>query len=216
VNPVKKLNRFFWSPTLCLLLAACGDNGSGLPAVNSPAPGAPQISGQPANQVIVGQQWYFQPKISDPDGDRVTVTASNLPGWINLDASTGLLRGTPSNADLQTWSGIQLRVTDGVNTTSLPSFAVTVLDINAGIGNVTLSWLAPTDTTDGTPLNLSGYRLLYGQISRNYSYSIEIDNPGITRYMIDGLTSGTWYFAIQAISADGLASEPSAEGRKTI
>jgi Putative Ig domain len=215
VSPVK-LNRFFWSPTLCLLLTACGDNGSGLPAVNAPAPGAPQISGQPASQVVVGQQWYFQPKITDPDGDRVTVTASNLPGWINLDTNTGLMRGTPGNADMQTWSGIQLRVTDGVNTTSLPSFAVTVLDQNAGIGNVTLSWLAPTETTDGAPVNLSGYRLLYGQISRNYSYSIEIDNPGITRYMIDGLTSGTWYFAIQAIGIDGIPSEPSAEGQKTI
>lgn len=211
-----KLNRFFWAPTLCLFLAACGDSGSGLPEVELPNAGTPQISGTPANQVIVGQQWSFQPTISDPNGDRLTVMASYLPAWITLDPNTGFMRGTPTNADMQTWSGIQLRVTDGVNTAWLPSFAVTVMAENAGMGNATLSWLPPTESTDGSPVELSGYRVVYGQISRNYSYTIEIDNPGITRYLIDGLTSGTWYFAIQAVGTDGYTSELSAEGQKTI
>jgi hypothetical protein len=85
------------------------------------------------------------------------------------------------------------------------------------LGNATLSWYPPTERTDGSPLNaLKGYRIVYGLRSRMYDYSIELTNPGLTRYVIDGLTTGTWYFAIIAIDAQGLESAPSAEARKTI
>jgi hypothetical protein len=49
-----------------------------------------------------------------------------------------------------------------------------------------------------------------------YDYSIELTNPGLTGYVIDGLTAGTWYSAIIAIDAQGVESVPSAEARKTI
>ena len=86
-----------------------------------------------------------------------------------------------------------------------------------GPGNATLNWQPPTERMDGSPLpRLSGYRILYGQQSRRYSYTIEITNPGLTRYFIDGLAPGTWYFAIVAIDFEGLESPPSAEASKRI
>jgi hypothetical protein len=86
-----------------------------------------------------------------------------------------------------------------------------------GTGNATLSWQPPTERVDGSPLTrLSGYRILYGQQSRRYTYTIEITNPGLTRYFIDGLGEGWWYFAIVAIDSEGLASAPSAEASKRI
>ena len=86
-----------------------------------------------------------------------------------------------------------------------------------GTGSATLSWQPPTERVDGSPLpRLSGYRILYGQQSRRYSYSIEITNPGLTRYFIDGLGEGWWYFAIVAIDREGLESPPSAEASKRI
>ncbi|NHA15342.1 fibronectin type III domain-containing protein [Thioalkalivibrio sp. XN279] len=86
-----------------------------------------------------------------------------------------------------------------------------------GTGNATLSWQPPTERVDGSPLTkLSGYRILYGQQSRRYSYSIEITNPGLTRYFIDGLSEGWWYFAIVAIDSQGLASAESAEASTRI
>jgi hypothetical protein len=86
-----------------------------------------------------------------------------------------------------------------------------------GTGSATLSWQPPTERVDGSPLaRLSGYRILYGQQSRRYTYTIEITNPGLTRYFIDGLGEGWWYFAIVAIDSDGLASPPSAEASKRI
>jgi len=210
-----RLNQIGASALACLLIVACGDNTNNEGSSNAepstvippssapdePANQPPLISGSAPNQATVGQQWSFQPNISDPDGDSLVVSASNLPGWIRIDERTGWLSGTPTDADVQLWSNI----------------TITVLAKNAASGSVTLSWQPPTERVDGSPIgDLSGYRLLYGQGSGDYTQTIAINNPGITRYMIEGLTSGDWFFAIQAVDAGGLVSAPSAEARTTI
>ena len=140
-----------------------------------------------------------------------------MPDWISLDGRTGWLSGTPTDADVQLWSNITISVNDGGTTTNLPVFTISVMAQNAAIGSATLSWLPPTESVDGSPIGeLSGYRLLYGQSSGDYTQTVAINNPGITRYMIEGLTSGEWFFAIQTIDAGGLVSLPSAEARTTI
>ncbi|MEE4185437.1 MAG: putative Ig domain-containing protein [Gammaproteobacteria bacterium] len=178
---------------------------------------SPQISGVPPTAATVGQLWTYQPAISDPDGDRLTVSATNLPGWLTLDTETGRLSGTPQAGDIRTWTGIGLTVTDGSASVRLPVFSLAVVDEYAGPGSVTLSWLPPTQNVDGSPIaSLSGYRLLYGQTPRDYTEAVVIDNPGVTTYMLEGLTAGDWYFVIQAVDGDGLISEPSAEARARI
>lgn len=211
-----------WPAAACIiLLAGCGgdnagDRGTGgtpPPAANRP----PVISGTPPSQVSVGSPWRFQPTLFDPDGDRLTVSAVNLPGWINLDSATGLAVGTPGDADVRTWQGIELTVSDGRASASLPRFSVAVVATGAATGNATLSWAPPTERIDGSPIGeLAGYRLLYGQASREYDRTVELNSAGITRYVVEGLTTGTWYFAIQAITRDGWTSAPSAEASKRI
>lgn len=202
-----------------VFLAAClgndDPNASGPlpPGANSP----PEISGTPSSSATVGRSWFFQPSISDPDGDALTVSATNLPSWLSLDSSTGRLSGTPGEGDVRTWSGIQLRVSDGQATTSLPSFSLNVVTQAANTGTATLSWSPPTERADGSPIGqLAGYEVLYGQRSRDYDTVVEINNPGITRYMIESLGPGTWYFAVKAVTTDGLESAPSQEVSKTI
>jgi fibronectin type III domain protein len=75
-------------------------------------------------------------------------------------------------------------------------------------GATTLSWQPPTMNDDGTPLKLKGYRIYWGLTEGNLSQSVTLDNPGLTRYVVEQLTPATWYFAATALSADG-ESEPS-------
>lgn len=225
---MKSSSRYFPAVTAlaCVLATGCGsDSSSGSSAANSgsgpsgpsSANQAPSISGGTPPEATVGQFWVFQPSIFDPDGDRLTVSASNLPGWVSLNSGTGRLSGTPQDGDIRTWSGISLTVSDGLASDRLPTFTVTVVDENAAPGSVTLSWLPPTQQIDGSPIDsLSGYRLLYGQASREYSEAIVINNPGITTYLVEGLSAGDWYFAIQTVDGDGLVSDPSAEARARI
>jgi len=215
----------------CLMLTGCWgeDDFADAPGSNQPPPGAvqptpppvantpPTISGTPPTSITVGQEWVFQPSIADPDGDSLTVSASNLPSWLSLNASTGRVQGTPGEGDVRSWSGIALTVSDGQATASLAAFSVNVAAQGAVTGSATLSWSAPRERADGSPIGqLDGYEVLYGQRSRDYDIVVEIQNPGVTRYMIESLGPGTWYFAVKAVTADGLESAPSQEVSKTI
>ena len=75
-------------------------------------------------------------------------------------------------------------------------------------GATTLSWTPPTMNEDGTPLKLTGYRIYWGLMEDNLTNSVTLDNPGLSRYVVEQLTPATWYFVATALSKDG-ESEPS-------
>ena len=204
----------FSALTVALLLAlgGCGgDEDSDLFA------GLRTVAGSTSDNAVVGQRWSYQPSIATPEDASVTVSASNLPDWITLDQSTGLLEGTPGEGDVRTWTNIQLTVTNGQQATQLSALSVTVVAQGAAMGTATVTWSAPTQRVDGSPIGqLAGYRVLYGKGSRDYDHTVELNTTGINRYVLEGLGSGTWYFAVQAITSDGLTSAPSREVSKTI
>jgi len=77
---------------------------------------------------------------------------------------------------------------------------------------VTLSWDAPTENSDGTPLtNLQGYKVHYGAQPGAYSDTIEVANPGLTMYVVQNLAAGTYYFAISSYNSSGEESALSPE-----
>ena len=75
---------------------------------------------------------------------------------------------------------------------------------------VALSWDVPTVAVDGSTLgDLAGYRIHYGKSATALTESIEIPSAGLNRYVVQGLQSGTYYFAVRAVTATGAESEPS-------
>jgi hypothetical protein len=80
----------------------------------------------------------------------------------------------------------------------------------APAGTATLSWTPPTANVDGSTLtNLAGFRLAYGT-TQDLAQSIQIANPAATRYVIEGLAPGTWYFSVRAYNSAGAQSDQSA------
>jgi hypothetical protein len=75
-------------------------------------------------------------------------------------------------------------------------------------GAPTLSWTPPTRNDDGTPLKLTGYRIYWGHSEGHYPFSVTLNNPGLTRYVVEGLKPATWYFVATALSGE-VESEPS-------
>jgi hypothetical protein len=77
----------------------------------------------------------------------------------------------------------------------------------ASSGTATLSWQAPTTTTNGAALtNLAGYRVYYGLSASNLNQTIQITTVGLQTYVIDDLAPGTWFFAIRAVTSAGVES----------
>ncbi|GLQ30236.1 hypothetical protein GCM10007876_07140 [Litoribrevibacter albus] len=85
---------------------------------------APTISGTPTTDIVQDESYSFTPTLGDVEADALTVTATNLPNWLTLDAATGTLTG--STAIVGTYSDIVLTVSDGSANTSLASFSINV------------------------------------------------------------------------------------------
>ncbi len=107
---------------------------------------APTITGTPATTATVGQAYSFTPSASDPDGQSLTFSIVNRPTWANFNTSTGRLSGTPTSAQVGTTTGIVIRVSDGMATTSLPSFS---LEVRANNRAPTISGTPATTAREG-------------------------------------------------------------------
>ena len=176
---------------------------------------APTISGTPSTSVLQDTIYRFSPIASDADDDVLTFSVVNLPRWATFDAVGGELTGKPSAADVGTYTDIFIAVSDGQETAQLLPFSMSVEAY--GLGSATLSWLPPSENSDGSQLlDLAGYHIYWGQESSNYTDSVEIMNPGITTSIIENLLGGTYYFAATAINTGGIESEFSAEVSKTL
>ncbi|MEM1439231.1 MAG: putative Ig domain-containing protein [Pseudomonadota bacterium] len=177
---------------------------------------APSISGTPQSSVIVGQGYSFTPTASDPDGDALTFSIENAPAWItSFDSETGRIGGVPEAGDVGEYSALTITVSDGALTDSMNPFSISV--VQTADGSVTLSWQAPTENLDGSPLtDLSGYAFYYGTQSGEYPNRIEVGNPGITSYVIDNLTPDTYYFVATAVKSNGNESAFSNEAIKQV
>jgi fibronectin type III domain protein len=81
----------------------------------------------------------------------------------------------------------------------------------------TLEWTVPTTQTDGAMLaDLAGYRIHYGKSASTLDKTIEVRNPTISAYVVEGLAPGTYYFAVTAFTSKNHESERSNAGRKQI
>jgi len=179
---------------------------------------APIVSGTAPTKVTVGEAYVFQPQASDPDNDVVTFTIANKPAWANFDPKTGKLWGTPTAENVGTYSAIEIAATDGSSVTALPPFDLTVTAV-AGVPPkaVTVAWDAPTQNEDGSPLvDLQGYKIYYGRQSQKYETTITVDNPGLTRYVLENLAPGTYFVAVTAYNKSGVESAFSEELRATL
>ena len=175
----------------------------------------PSISGTPGLNAPVGIEYAFHPRASISSGARLVFTISGKPSWASFDPLTGRLAGTPAASDAGSASTVTISATDGVVSRSLPAFTLSV-GANAG-GTAALSWVAPTQRTNGALLtNLAGYRVYYGTAAGAYVNSVSINNPNLTSYTVDGLPPGTFFFVTTAFDAYGNESGYSNPVSKTI
>jgi len=176
---------------------------------------APTISGTPLTTAKTSLPYSFQPTASDPDGDKLTFEVLGKPSWATFDPNTGRLEGTPPDGSIGTFTGVQIKVSDGKDTTAMPAFSINVLA--PVVGSAELAWQPPTANEDGSPLtDLSGYVIRYGKDAGALNQSVRIGNAGITAAVVENLIEGTWYFSLSSVNAAGVESRPTGYVSKTI
>jgi hypothetical protein len=212
-----------------ITLTACG-SGSHFPTAidraeaRPPSSGtgandAPIISGKPLSTAVVNVPYVFRPDVHDPDGDVLVFQVARKPSWATLDPATGELSGVPPAGTTGTYTDIAISVSDGELKTSLPPFSIKVTTSSAtgSTSSAALSWSAPTQNEDGSPLtDLAGYRIHYGTSASDLNKRVEVGNPATTSARVQNLTPGTWFFAISAYTHNDAESSHSAVVSKVI
>lgn len=202
-----------------VLLVAClgggSEQASDPPPVVVPPPAnrAPTISIASSSSVLVGRELTVTPTASDPDGDALTFSVSNRPAWMSFSAQTGVLTGTPGAGDVGL-SNVTVTVSDGKAQAS----GQAGITVSAAVaGRATLSWDAPLQRVDGSPLtNLAGFKLYYGTSAGDLQNMVQVADPGARSWVIENLTTGTWYFAASAYDQGGVESTRSNVASKSI
>jgi hypothetical protein len=204
-----------------LLLTACDTQAPSTAAPassSSPSTSAGlSIQGTPPSTAAVGSAYSFQPTAS-VSGTGATFSIQGAPSWMKFNATTGAVSGTPSASDQGQTPTITITLSDGASSTSLGPFTVSVEPAGAiGTGSAALSWVAPTNNEDGTPIKgLTGYHIYYSTDPSSFGNAVEVDGASTTTFKVTGLNAGTYYFAVAAYNADGVESSMSNIGNKTI
>jgi hypothetical protein len=171
----------------------------------------PTISGAPVTTATAGTTYSFMPKATEPDGDPLSFSVQNKPSWASFSIATGAISGTPTAANVGTYSNIVITTSTGHGSASLAAFSIVVKQ-SAGTtapstGSVTVSWLPPTENVNGSALtNLAGYHIYYGTSQTNLNQMVNVTNPGLATYVVSNLSPTTWYFALTSVNSNGVES----------
>ena len=167
------------------------------------------ISGVPPTSVQAGHTYTFTPDAVASGPLSPELEIQNRPSWASF-SWTGELTGTPTATDVGTYSDIIISIVAGTDHASLPSFSITV-QAAGGTEPATISWTPPTTNANGSVLtNLAGYRIYVGSAPNQLTPVLTLDNAGLTKYVLEGLSPGLHYFAMTAVNSLGVESKLSA------
>ena len=199
---------------LVLTLMACGGGSGAAPFEGD------RVSTTQSLKLTITQPTSGSEMETSDETVAVAGTATSNAGvvsveWTNNQGGQGTANGTDSwttdSIPLELGENL-ITVTAQDSTGATASRTILIKRETVGTGSATLSWEAPTTRSDGSPLtNLAGYYIYYGRMSGVYDYEIRIDNPGITTYVIENLTPGTWYFVLTSFDSDDIESDYSEE-----
>ncbi|PWH00886.1 putative Ig domain-containing protein, partial [Shewanella xiamenensis] len=91
---------------------------------------APTISSMALTSATQDAAYSYTLVATDSDvGDSVTLSTVTLPSWLSFNAATGVLSGTPTNANVGSHA-VVLRATDVDGLTAEQSFSIVVANVN--------------------------------------------------------------------------------------
>lgn len=149
----------------------------------------------------------------------VTLTATPTSGisplsvtlnWSSTNAVTCAASGG--------WSGA--KALSGTQTiTGVTATTTYTLTCTAGPGQAVVSWVAPTQNTDGSALtNLAGFKVYWANSSAGVPAAtpVVLNSPTTLTYTVTGLTAGTWYFGAKAFNSANVDSDLSGIANKVV
>jgi hypothetical protein len=98
---------------------------------------------------------------------------------------------------------------NGAGGSASDSVTVTVNATPPPVQDINLSWVAPVEREDGTPIamaEIAGYRVYYGTSQGSYPNQVDISNGSTMQVTLGNLVSGTYYIVVTTYDMDGRES----------
>jgi hypothetical protein len=133
--------------------------------------------------------------------DATSCTASG--GWSGTRNTTGIVSVSPTVISTYTLS------CNGAGGSASDSVTVTVNATPPPVQDINLSWVAPVEREDGTPIamaEIAGYRVYYGTSQGSYPNQVDISNGSTMQVTLGNLVSGTYYIVVTTYDMDGRES----------
>ena len=205
-----------WILAVATVLAGCPIGDSGNVGDEFTRADGVKISGFPTTEIPQSFMYRFVPNVESVDTTQaLQFSIENKPEWASFDPATGSLEGTPRPEHVGTYERIEITVRNGDSAARLDPFDVSVT--HRGNGVAVVSWTKPTTNADGTPLrDLSGFKIYYGENPNQYTRVIDIPDPSLSSFAVEGLPPGIYYFVTTAYDVDGAESDYSNVASKTI
>jgi len=143
-----------------------------------------------------------QTLVDNGDSVVLTWTSTNADSCETSDNWTGSGPSSVATEGSQSVGPLNANSTFSLTCSNVQGSAVEMVSVNV-TAELSLSWVAPTENVDGTPLtDLDGYRIYYGVSSRNYGAPEEVTDSSATSVSIE-VPSGSYYVAMTAMDAEG-------------
>jgi hypothetical protein len=127
------------------------------------ASAAPVITSTPPSAIAINLEYRYTLSATDADNDPLTLDVVTKPDWLDFDAPSGLLSGTPGGADMGDHDVVLSASGGGATTTQsftiavrksdTPPFVVSPLQSSATSGN-RYQYQLVADDADGDPLTI--------------------------------------------------------------
>jgi hypothetical protein len=146
---------------------------------------------------------------------RITVTLAGATTYsTTVSSSTTFSRvvTVKYRADAPTTLKVTYAQTGGAGTINMQAAALSQSTVST-----TLTWAPPGLNVDGSYLtNLAGFRVYWGKTLGAYPNSAHISSSTVRTHTVSGLGTGTWYFVVTALNANGVESKYSGVWSKTV
>jgi hypothetical protein len=156
---------------------------------------APVITSTPATSGMTSALYSYTITATDVDADALTYSAPTLPTWMNFNATTHVLSGTPVSANIGIHN-VVLEVTDGESPVQ-QSFTINIIingvyDVTSSLARVypvpaseyvVLEFAEKLDKADLQILNLAGALIKKIDISNLTSYRLDVSDLKPNNYI---------------------------------
>lgn len=148
---------------------------------------APVFTSTPVVVATKGENYSYTAAASDEDGDTVAITVVAKPSWLNFDAVSGVLSGTPGETEVGNDYTVTLRAADGILTVD-QTFTVRVNNKNYPPSITDQNFSVAENSVNGTVLGRiaatepdAGQNLTYEIIGGNELEIFEVSASGDLR-----------------------------------